>query len=81
LSNINKLIEIVLNGRNDNNLNFEDLKKVARHFSTTEDIEGSHHIYRFEGIIDRIIIQPKRGKAKPYQVKQVRNILKKYFIK
>jgi hypothetical protein len=62
LSNIQKLIDKVLNSKSDKNLDFEDLKKVASYFSTTEDIEGSHHIYRFKGIMERIIIQPKSGK-------------------
>jgi predicted RNA binding protein YcfA (HicA-like mRNA interferase family) len=32
-------------------------------------IKGSHHIFTKEGIDEIINIQPKNGKAKPYQVK------------
>jgi hypothetical protein len=38
----------------------------------TEHIRGSHHIFRKEGIIERINLQQDRTKAKAYQVKQVR---------
>jgi predicted RNA binding protein YcfA (HicA-like mRNA interferase family) len=34
--------------------------------------KGSHHILTKDGIEEIINIQPKNGKAKPYQVKQVR---------
>lgn len=79
MANIDKLIERVLSGKNDNNLHFKDLVKVAKYYCITEDIEGSHHIYRYKGIREIINIQPVHSKAKPYQVKQVRNFIKKYF--
>ena len=34
--------------------------------------------YSIDGIPDLINIQPKNGKIKPYQVKEIRNIVKKY---
>ena len=43
-----------------------------------ERIKGSHHIFFKDGIEEIFNIQPKRSKAKPYQVKQVRNIILKY---
>lgn len=39
---------------------------------------GSHMQYSIDGIPDLINIQPKNGKIKPYQVKEIRNIVKKY---
>jgi hypothetical protein len=41
-------------------------------------IRGSHHIFFREGIEEIINLQPKGQNAKPYQVKQVRNIVTKY---
>ena len=41
-------------------------------------IKGSHHIFTKQGIEEIINIQEKKGKAKPYQVKQVREIFLKY---
>lgn len=40
--------------------------------------KGSHHILTKYGIEEIINIKPKNGKAKSYQVKQVREILIKY---
>ena len=41
----------------------------------------SHHIFFKENVEEIINLQPKNSKAKPYQVKQVRNIILKYKIK
>jgi hypothetical protein len=41
-------------------------------------IGGSHHIFRKAGIEEKLNLQRDGNKAKPYQVKQVRNILLKY---
>jgi len=41
-------------------------------------IRGSHHIFSKEGVEEILNLQPKRGKAKPYQVKQVREVILKY---
>lgn len=42
-----------------------------------EHIKGDHHIFRIAGRREIIDIQPQRdGKAKPYQVRQIRAILK-----
>ena len=43
-----------------------------------ERIRGSHHIFRKEGIEEKINLQHDDGKAKPYQVRQVRSILVGY---
>ena len=43
-----------------------------------ERIRGSHHIFTKEGIEEILNLQPKQGKAKAYQVKQVREMLLKY---
>ncbi len=43
-----------------------------------ERIRGSHHIFSKEGVEEILNIQPKQGKAKAYQVKQIRNIILNY---
>jgi predicted RNA binding protein YcfA (HicA-like mRNA interferase family) len=43
-----------------------------------ERIRGSHHIFTKEGVEEILNLQPKQGKAKTYQVKQVREVLRKY---
>jgi len=49
-----------------------------KHFGFEERIKGSHHIFRKAGIEEKINLQKDGNKAKPYQVKQVRNILVTY---
>jgi len=41
-------------------------------------VRGSHHIFSKEGIAEILNIQPKGSEAKPYQVKQVREVILKY---
>jgi hypothetical protein len=43
-----------------------------------ERIRGSHYIFTREGVEEILNLQPKVGKAKPYQVKQVRNVILRY---
>jgi hypothetical protein len=45
-----------------------------------ERIRGSHHIFTREGVADILNLQPFGAQAKPYQVKQVRNVILKYKI-
>jgi len=51
---------------------------LLRHLGFDERIRGSHHIFTKEGLEDILNLQPKEAKAKPYQVKQVRNVILKY---
>jgi len=41
-------------------------------------IKGSHHIFRKAGVEEKINLQKDGNKAKPYQVRQVRNMILKY---
>jgi predicted RNA binding protein YcfA (HicA-like mRNA interferase family) len=43
-----------------------------------ERTKGSHHIFFKDDMVEIINIQPDGSKAKPYQVKQVREIMVKY---
>jgi hypothetical protein len=43
-----------------------------------ERIRGSHHMFRKEGIAEKINLQREGSKAKVYQVRQVRDIILKY---
>jgi len=74
-----KIIDKVLSGLSDQNIRFEDLRKLLLSLGFDERIKGDHHILTKSDIIEIINIQPLRnGKAKAYQVKQVRNIILKY---
>ncbi|MFV0446094.1 MAG: type II toxin-antitoxin system HicA family toxin [Planctomycetaceae bacterium] len=74
-----KLLERVLRGTSDRSIPFVELCGLLRSLSFDERVRGSHHIYTREGIPDIINIQPgSGGKAKPYQVKQVRDTIVRY---
>jgi HicA toxin of bacterial toxin-antitoxin, len=51
---------------------------LLRHLGFDERIRGSHHIFTKEGVGEILNLQPKDGKAKPYQVKQVRGVILRY---
>jgi len=70
-----KLIEKILIGKSDQNIDFNDLINLLLNLGFSQRIKGSHHIFYKEDIEDIINIQPFGNKAKPYQVKQIRNII------
>jgi len=78
MTKIEKILTIVLQGTSDANIDFDDLRKLLKQLGFKERIKGSHHIFWKENVIEIINIQPKGSKAKPYQIKQVRNIILKY---
>ncbi len=73
-----KLLLKILGGTADANINFDDLCGLLKNFGFEARMRGSHHIFRKEGIIEKINLQRDGNKAKPYQVKQVRNVIVKY---
>jgi hypothetical protein len=73
------LIVELLAGDSDKNIRFQDLCKVMIRFGFKERIRGSHHIYSKPDVQEIINLQEGgNGKAKPYQVRQVREILVRY---
>ena len=73
------ILEKILSGIADANIRFAELRKLVLSLGFKERIKGDHYIYSKTGITEIINIQPLNdGKAKPYQVKQVRNLIQKY---
>ncbi|MBX3705680.1 MAG: type II toxin-antitoxin system HicA family toxin [Pseudomonadales bacterium] len=68
----------VLGGRSDANVPFSDLIALLKALGFSERIKGDHHILWKDDVVEIVNLQPKGSKAKPYQVKQVRNILLRY---
>jgi predicted RNA binding protein YcfA (HicA-like mRNA interferase family) len=73
-----KLLLKILSGSSDANIDFEDLCNLLKDFGFEMRVRGSHHIFRKEGVAEKINLQQDGNKAKPYQVRQVRNVLVKY---
>lgn len=78
MSQYEKIMYNILCGTKDSNISFNDLQKVLTLLGFIVRIKGDHFIYTKDGVEEIINIQPKGSKAKPYQVKQVRNIILKY---
>lgn len=78
MSKLEKILEKVLRGSADANINFDDLQLLLNELGFLERTRGSHHIFTKDGVIEIINLQPLGSKAKPYQVKQVRNLILKY---
>lgn len=74
-----KLISKILSGASDKNITFQELLTSLKKFGFEERTKGSHHIFYRKDIEEIINIQAdKNGNAKPYQVKQIREIILKY---
>ncbi len=73
------ILERILTGLSDRNIRFSELRKLILRLGFDERIKGDHHIFTKVGIIEIINLQPLReGRAKAYQVKQVRSIILRY---
>lgn len=75
-----RLLRTILGGRSDANIRFDDLRALMRHLGFDERIRGSHHVYRKQGIPEKVNLQRDDGNAKPYQVKQLRRLALKYHL-
>ena len=73
-----KLIQQILSGRADGNINFNDLLKLLAQLGFSCRVKGDHYIFTRDGVDEIINLQPKGHSAKPYQVRQVREIIIKY---
>jgi predicted RNA binding protein YcfA (HicA-like mRNA interferase family) len=78
MSHRDRLLVQICSGRSDANIAFEDLCNLLLFFGFELRVRGSHHLFRKEGIGEKINLQKDGNKAKPYQVRQVRNVILKY---
>jgi hypothetical protein len=78
MSRTNKILEVILHGASDANIRFTEVCQLIRRLGFNERIRGSHHIFTRANVEEILNLQPKGAKAKPYQVKQVRNVILKY---
>lgn len=78
MSKYEKLFDEILRGASDANISFAQMCQLLKRLGFDGRIRGDHHIFAKEGVVEIINVQPKGSKAKPYQVKQVRNIILKY---
>ena len=72
-----KLIRKLLSG--SKNIRFSEAVECAEIFGfRLERVNGSHHIYIHPDIPKLVNLQNVKGKAKPYQVKQLLQLIEQY---
>ena len=78
MGKFDKVLLQVLRGTSDKNVVFADLCWLLERLGFDVRIKGSHHIFTHDDLEEIINIQPKGKQAKPYQVKQVRQLILKH---
>ena len=74
-----KVLAKILAGNSDQNIAFEDLVTLLKYLGFELRTAGSHHIFTRQDVTEILNLQPRRdATAKPYQVKQVRQVITWY---
>jgi hypothetical protein len=76
-----KLFQDILMRKGDANVLFGSLCGLLRRIGFQERIRGDHHIFSMANVDEIINIQPMGTKSKPYQVKQIRDLILRYDLK
>jgi len=76
-----KLVNLILSGKSDANIAFNELCNLMLKLGFQVRTRGSHKIYRKSGIQDLVNLQREGSKAKVYQVRKVRETILKYNLK
>ena len=72
-------MERIFTARHDSSIKLHDLRRLLLRYGFSKWMHGNHYIFSREDIPEIINLQPSRdGMAKPYQIKQVRNLFLKY---
>jgi predicted RNA binding protein YcfA (HicA-like mRNA interferase family) len=67
-----KILRRVLSGTADAAMRFDDLCHLLESLGFEKRVRDSHHLFRKNGVEEKINLQRAGSQAKPYQVKQVR---------
>jgi predicted RNA binding protein YcfA (HicA-like mRNA interferase family) len=72
-----KIYQAVVGGKADNNIRYEDFQRLLLDLGfVNQRQQGSHTIYKNTAIHEKMNIQADGSKAKGYQVRQLRDIIK-----
>lgn len=73
-----RLLERVLRG-DVANVDFGDAQRLLEGLGFQElRVTGSHHVYGRPGMAQQLNLQERRGKAKPYQLRQLASLVRRY---
>ena len=78
MPNVKAIYADVMSRNRDSNIRFSDIQKLLDALGFSCRIKGDHFIYSRSDVQEIINIQPLGNKAKPYQVKQIRNLIYTY---
>lgn len=81
MSKHDDLYQFILMRRSDANVSFTALCQLLKQLGFDERIRGDHHIFTKDEVEEILNLQPTDQKAKPYQVKQVRDVIVRYRLK
>ena len=61
------------------NVSFVDAQRLAEALRFEQlRVAGSHHLYARHGIPEQLNLQERRGQAKPYQLRQLVMLIRRY---
>ena len=60
------------------NVGFPDLVVLLKALGFNEVGRGSHRVFARPGVVEILTLQELRGQAKPYQVRQVAAVVRRY---
>lgn len=73
-----KLLFDILRGTDDAIIRFDDLCNLLERLGVERRIRGIHNIFKRAGVAEKVNLQKDGSKAKPYQVRQARDVIVKY---
>ena len=76
-----KLYQHILLRRGDANVPFDGLCALMERLGFSRRIRGDHHIFWMDSVEEILNLQPRGANAKPYQVKQVREVILRYHLR
>ncbi len=78
MSRHDKVLQRILHGGADANIDFDDLCALLGSLGFVERTRGSHHVFVRPGVEELLNLQRDGSHAKPYQVRQVRAVIVRY---
>jgi hypothetical protein len=75
MSKFAKTLDRILRGSSDANFRFDEIRSLLSKLGFDERVRGDHHIFTRDGLVEILNLQPRGDQAKPYQVKQVRELI------
>ena len=76
MNKTDKLKAKILAGQGYHNISFGEVTVLLKHLGFSSRQNGSHHFFSHPNIPEPINIQSAKGQCKPYQLRQIRDIIR-----